>query len=121
MTTKYERGLARRTAVLGPDFVPIKSACFFCPASKVWELFWLAGYHPDLLERNALTGNHAVDEFVAAHAEEAVQRRVHAVFPAQQKIAVFKKNAFEAEVTDYFVDGEKVLLVKFCVSRLLLK
>lgn len=26
--------------------------------------------------------------------------------------AVFKKNAFEAEVTDYFVDGEKVLLVK---------
>ncbi|MEQ7194379.1 aminoacyl-tRNA hydrolase [Enterococcus avium] len=26
--------------------------------------------------------------------------------------AVFKKNAFEAEVADYFVDGEKVLLVK---------
>ena len=30
---------------------------------------------------------------IAVHAEEAVQRRVHAVFPAQQKIAVFKKNA----------------------------
>ena len=30
---------------------------------------------------------------IAAHSEEAVQRRVHAVFPAQQKIAVFKKNA----------------------------
>lgn len=45
--------------------VPIKSACFFCPASKMWELYWLAGHHPDLLERalvlerNALTGKHS--------------------------------------------------------------
>ena len=45
--------------------VPIKSACFFCPASKNWELYWLAGLHPDLLdralvlERNALTGRHS--------------------------------------------------------------
>jgi len=31
--------------------VPIKSACFFCPASQKWELWWLAGKHPDLLER----------------------------------------------------------------------
>ena len=30
---------------------------------------------------------------IAAHPEEAVQRRVPAVLPAQQKIAVFKKNA----------------------------
>ena len=53
------------TAVLGADCVPIKSACFFCPASKTWELFWLAAHHPDLLERalflerNALTGRHS--------------------------------------------------------------
>lgn len=53
------------TEVLGPEFVPIKSACFFCPASKIWELFWLAAHHPDLLERalflerNALTGKHS--------------------------------------------------------------
>ena len=45
--------------------VPIKSACFFCPASKQWELWWLAGTHPDLLlramrlERNALEGRHS--------------------------------------------------------------
>lgn len=26
---------------MGPHLVPIKSACFFCPASKHWELFWL--------------------------------------------------------------------------------
>ena len=33
--------------VLGPQYVPIKSACFFCPASKHWELFWLAGIIPN--------------------------------------------------------------------------
>nr|WP_218821428.1 hypothetical protein [Sphingomonas laterariae] len=44
--------------------MPIKSACF-CPASKIWELYWLAADHPDLLdralvlERNALTGRHS--------------------------------------------------------------
>ncbi|MFA1677224.1 hypothetical protein ACDY97_32110 [Rhizobium mongolense] len=53
------------TEVLGADMVPIKSACFFCPASKQWELYWLAAHHPDLLERalllerNALTGKHS--------------------------------------------------------------
>lgn len=35
---------------LGPHLVPVKSACFFCPASKRWELFWLAAHHPELLE-----------------------------------------------------------------------
>lgn len=50
---------------LGADLVPIKSACFFCPASKAWELYWLAANHPDLLqkalelERRALTGRHS--------------------------------------------------------------
>ena len=29
---------------LGAEYVPIKSACFFCPASKHWGLFWLAAY-----------------------------------------------------------------------------
>jgi hypothetical protein len=44
--------------------VPIKSACFFCPASKKWEVFWLAAEHPDLflkalkLEVNAMLGKH---------------------------------------------------------------
>ncbi|WP_221176734.1 hypothetical protein [Ralstonia pseudosolanacearum] len=50
---------------LGAHLVPIKSACFFCPASKQWELYWLAANHPDLLERalrlerKALTGRHS--------------------------------------------------------------
>lgn len=53
------------TKMLGEELVPIKSACFFCPASKQWELYWLAANHPELLERalvlerNALTGRHS--------------------------------------------------------------
>lgn len=45
--------------------VPIKSACFFCPASQKWELWWLAGEHPDLLqqaldmEHRAMIGKHS--------------------------------------------------------------
>lgn len=45
--------------------VPMKSACYFCPASKKWELWWLVAHHPDLfldaclLEYNALTGKHS--------------------------------------------------------------
>lgn len=51
--------------MMGPDMVPIKSACYFCPASKAWELYWLAAEHPELLEKAlhlewvALTGRHS--------------------------------------------------------------
>jgi hypothetical protein len=31
--------------------VPVKSACFYCPASKKKEIVWLREHHPDLLER----------------------------------------------------------------------
>lgn len=50
---------------LGSHLVPIKSACWFCPASKEWELWWLAAELPELLERalfmerRALTGKHS--------------------------------------------------------------
>ena len=45
--------------------VPVKSACWFCPASQKWELFWLAGKHPELLmaaleiEHKAMLGKHS--------------------------------------------------------------
>lgn len=48
--------------------VPVKSACFFCPASKSWELLWLAAKHPDLFERalrvedGARDGKHGLTE-----------------------------------------------------------
>jgi hypothetical protein len=31
--------------------VPVKSACWFCPASKKHEILWLGRHHPQLLER----------------------------------------------------------------------
>src|SRR5262249_31792461 len=31
--------------------VPMKSACYFCPANKKPEILWLKEHHPDLLER----------------------------------------------------------------------
>jgi hypothetical protein len=31
--------------------VPVKSACYFCPASKKAEITWLREHHPELLER----------------------------------------------------------------------
>jgi hypothetical protein len=46
--------------------VPLKSACFFCPASKQWELYWLAAAHPDLflraiaIEDSARRGQHGL-------------------------------------------------------------
>lgn len=45
--------------------VPIKSACWFCPASQKWELWWLAGAHPELflaaldMEWKAMVGRHS--------------------------------------------------------------
>jgi hypothetical protein len=45
--------------------VPIKSACWFCPASQKWELWWLAGTHPELfmraleMEHKAMLGKHS--------------------------------------------------------------
>ena len=31
--------------------VPVKSACFYCPASKKHEIVWLREHHPELLKR----------------------------------------------------------------------
>jgi hypothetical protein len=31
--------------------VPLKSACFYCPASKKQEIAWLKEHHPELLKR----------------------------------------------------------------------
>jgi hypothetical protein len=51
----YEWGFDRRRCVQVIEkaglLVPMKSACFFCPASKRQEVLWLREHHPDLLER----------------------------------------------------------------------
>lgn len=68
--------------------VPLKSSCFFCPASKVWELYWLAGAHPDLflralhMERIALTGRHSrYDEIEFGASWESMVRNAES-FPS---------------------------------------
>ena len=45
--------------------VPIKSACFFCPASKKSEIAWLAEHHPDLLERALRIERNAQDKLTS--------------------------------------------------------
>jgi hypothetical protein len=47
--------------------LPMKSACWFCPASKKSEVVWLRDTHPDLfakalaMENNARDGRHGLD------------------------------------------------------------
>jgi hypothetical protein len=73
---------------IGPDMVPIKSACFFCPASKEWELYWLAANHPDMLERalrmeyRALTGRHSRFDALEFGATWEDMMRNHDRFPS---------------------------------------
>jgi hypothetical protein len=69
------------TQALGAARVPLKSACTFCPASKIGELYWLAANHPELLEqaldleRRALTGKHSRFDAVSFGASwEAIVR-----------------------------------------------
>lgn len=41
--------------------VPVKSACWFCPASKRHEVEWLAEHHPELLVRGVAMEDRARD------------------------------------------------------------
>jgi len=45
--------------------VPMKSACFFCPASKKQEILWLQEHHPDLLQRALHIEQNAQDSLVS--------------------------------------------------------
>ena len=61
--------------------IPVKSACFFCPASKKHEIVWLEENHPELLERalaierNALPGLTSVKGLGRSFAWEGYLRR----------------------------------------------
>lgn len=76
------------TQALGAARVPLKSACTFCPASKIWELYWLAANHPELLEqaldleRRALTGKHSRFDSVSFGASWEAIVRSHGRFPS---------------------------------------
>lgn len=47
----HDRETCKRIIAKAGLPVPIKSACFFCPASKKHEIAWLQEHHPDLLDR----------------------------------------------------------------------
>ena len=47
----YDRERCKQIIAAAGLPVPIKSACFFCPASKNAEIAWLQEHHPELLER----------------------------------------------------------------------
>jgi hypothetical protein len=47
--------------------VPVKSACFFCPASKKHEIVWLQEHHPDLLERALQIERNAQAKLTSIH------------------------------------------------------
>jgi hypothetical protein len=47
----YDRERCKEVIRVAGLPVPMKSACFFCPASKKAEILWLRDHHPELLER----------------------------------------------------------------------
>jgi hypothetical protein len=47
----YNRARCKQIIAAAGLQVPVKSACFFCPASKKHEIAWLQEHHPELLER----------------------------------------------------------------------
>src|SRR5262249_931243 len=46
--------------------VPMKSSCFFRPASKKHEIVWLKQHHPELLERALAVERNARDDLTSA-------------------------------------------------------
>ena len=47
----YDRDRCKEIIAAAGLPVPMKSACFYCPASKKAEIAWLRDHHPELLER----------------------------------------------------------------------
>jgi len=47
----YDRERCKQVIADAGLSVPVKSACFFCPASKKSEIVWLRDHHPSLLKR----------------------------------------------------------------------
>jgi hypothetical protein len=47
----YDRERCKQVISAAGLPVPVKSACFYCPASKKREILWLEEHHPELLSR----------------------------------------------------------------------
>jgi hypothetical protein len=86
---------------LGPRYLPIKSACFYCPASKPWELYWLAAHEPELferalaIERRALTGRHSrFDELYFGDTWESLVRNAESFPSSNTSVGLGRKFAW---------------------------
>lgn len=93
--------------------VPLKSACFFCPASKKFELWWLAGAHPELflraltIERNALEGRHSRWDKVEFGDEWINYVRDGKKFPSKAQAGLGRNVSwFQWAVVNGIVDGD---------------
>ena len=73
----YDREQCKENIAMAGEVVPIKSACYMCPASKKAEILWLEQHHPELLER-------------AMEIEKVYQEGKH--FRQPELLHVFKKN-----------------------------
>jgi hypothetical protein len=65
MELGYDRERCRQVIKAAGLPVPIKSSCFFCPASKKQEIVWLQQHHPDLLERALAIERNARDGLIS--------------------------------------------------------
>ncbi len=61
----YDRDRCKRIIADAGLPVPMKSACFYCPASKKHEILWLHEHHPDLLERALQIERNAQDKLTS--------------------------------------------------------
>jgi hypothetical protein len=106
--------------------VPLKSACFFCPASKKHELWWLAGAHPDLflralkIERNALEGRHSRWDRVEFGDEWINYVRDGKKFPSKAQAGLGRQLSwFQFAVVNKIVDKEGNFIADrdYCLKR----
>jgi hypothetical protein len=51
MDWQYDRQRCKEVIAAAGLPVPIKSSCWYCPASKKHEIAWLQEHHPELLQR----------------------------------------------------------------------
>jgi hypothetical protein len=104
--------------------LPVKSACWFCPASQKWELFWLAGAHKDLfmlalkIEWAAMVGHHSRWDGELGSWEEVIKGDT---FPST-KVTVglgrsFSWNFWAREVGIVDADGAFIASQGWCLQE----
>lgn len=101
--------------------VPVKSACYFCPASQKWEMWWLAGTHPDLFEKalqiemTAMLGKHS-RYTVGADGEVTDEKGLVIAFGEGWLETVIDADSFPSSKTTVGL-GRKVSWLQFAIQN----